>query len=115
MKTLLNLEYVGGFLLALILFSQLPFAWWLYPVVFFAPDISAAGYLAGPKVGAATYNMAHHLALAVCVYGIGTAGSLPWFQLAGTVLLGHIFFDRFLGFGLKYPDSFKHTHLGTMK
>ena len=31
-------------------------------------------------------------------------------MLAGTVLLGHSAFDRVLGYGLKYPDAFKHTH-----
>jgi hypothetical protein len=27
-------------------------------------------------------------------------------------LLGHSSFDRVLGYGLKYDDDFKHTHLG---
>jgi hypothetical protein len=33
----------------------------------------------------------------------------------GTLLFTHASFDRILGYGLKYFDSFKHTHLGWMK
>ncbi|MDA1193538.1 MAG: DUF4260 family protein, partial [Candidatus Poribacteria bacterium] len=29
----------------------------------------------------------------------------------GAILIGHSAFDRLLGYGLKYPDAFKHTHL----
>jgi len=28
------------------------------------------------------------------------------------VLYGHSSFDRLCGYGLKYVDDFKHTHLG---
>jgi hypothetical protein len=34
------------------------------------------------------------------------------FLIAGIVLFGHSAFDRILGYGLKYPDSFNNTHLG---
>ncbi|MCL4805949.1 MAG: DUF4260 family protein, partial [Anaerolineae bacterium] len=27
------------------------------------------------------------------------------------IWLAHIGLDRMLGFGLKYPDAFRHTHL----
>jgi hypothetical protein len=27
-------------------------------------------------------------------------------------LFGHSAFDRMLGYGMKYTDSFQHTHLG---
>jgi hypothetical protein len=32
--------------------------------------------------------------------------------LSGIILFGHSAMDRALGYGLKYPDSFQHTHLG---
>ena len=32
--------------------------------------------------------------------------------LVGLMLLAHSSFDRLLNYGLKYPDSFRHTHLG---
>jgi len=30
----------------------------------------------------------------------------------GLIFLAHSSFDRVLGYGLKYPDDFSHTHLG---
>jgi hypothetical protein len=33
-------------------------------------------------------------------------------QLAGLILFGHSSMDRVMGYGLKYPDAFQHTHLG---
>ena len=30
------------------------------------------------------------------------------------IWLAHIGFDRLLGYGLKYPDAFKDTHLGRL-
>jgi Domain of unknown function (DUF4260) len=111
-KTVLSLEYLAGIILSLFLFSQLPYAWWWYPVLFLAPDVSAIGYLFGPRIGAAMYNLFHHLALAVILYVLGGVLSLPLIQLAGVIIMGHLFFDRALGYGLKYADSFGSTHLG---
>ncbi|MEI6478379.1 MAG: DUF4260 domain-containing protein [bacterium] len=114
MKLILKLEYLGGVLLSLYLFTQLPFAWRWYPVLFLAPDLSMAGYLFGPKVGAATYNVAHHLAVAAFIYVLGGVLGHPLVQLAGSIMIGHLFFDRIFGYGLKYADSFKSTHLGAI-
>ncbi len=110
MKTLLKLEDAVFFVLALVTFAQLDYAWWVYLALFLLPDISMIGYAAGPAVGAATYNVAHHqgVAVAVCLLGAWMASSPV--LLVGAVLLGHSAFDRVLGYGLKYPDAFKHTH-----
>jgi len=32
--------------------------------------------------------------------------------LVGLIIYGHASFDRIMGYGLKYRDAFKHTHLG---
>lgn len=112
MTTLLKLEDLGLFGLSLLLFSQLPYGWWVYALLFLAPDLGMLGYLAGPKVGAATYNLTHHLGLAVLLYAAGILAAIPPLALAGAVMLGHSSLDRVLGYGLKYPDSFHHTHLG---
>ncbi len=115
MKTILWLEYLGGLLLSLFLFSLLPLPWWIYAVFFLAPDMSMIGYLINPRVGAATYNVFHHLGVAVVVYIAGSILGVVWLQAAGVILVGHLYFDRLFGYGLKYDDKFKHTHLGTMK
>jgi len=43
---------------------------WLYLLLFFLPDLSMLGYLAGPAVGARVYNLAH-----VGVWALALAGS----------------------------------------
>jgi hypothetical protein len=112
MKSLLKLEELAELLLAVFVFAHLPFTWWVLPATFLLPDLSMLGYLAGPRVGAASYNLAHHKALAI---GVGVAGwllGLPLVVLAGTILLFHSAFDRLLGYGLKYSTGFQDTHLG---
>ena len=76
-----------------------------------APDLSAVGYLAGPRVGAGSYNAADTYALPVI---LATAGWLAGAELAiqvGLIWIVHIGVDRALGYGLKYPTDFKDTHL----
>ncbi|RAK66005.1 DUF4260 domain-containing protein [Hymenobacter edaphi] len=112
MKTLLKIEELAELLLAVVVFAYLPFAWWVLPATFLLPDLSALGYLAGPRVGAVSYNLFHHKALAVACGVAGWLLSIPVLLLAGAVLLAHAAFDRLLGYGLKYPTGFQHTHLG---
>jgi hypothetical protein len=77
-----------------------------------APDISAAGYLAGPRAGALLYNLFHNWAAGLAVLGAGVALSSAALVLGGAVLIAHVGLDRLAGFGLKYPTSFGDTHLG---
>jgi len=84
---------------------------WALPAIL-APDLSIIGYLAGPRIGAITYNAVHNLVVALGTLGIGfLAGSEP-LVLAGAILVAHIGMDRTSGFGLKYATAFGDTHLG---
>lgn len=69
------------------------------------------GYLVGNKVGAWMYNLFHHKSLAIFILCFGWSHGFEWLELAGIILLGHSSLDRMFGYGLKYLDSFKHTHL----
>ena len=87
--------------------------WGLFALLFFVPDLGMVGYLAGPRVGAASYNALHSYLVPVIIgafylsgVAIALAGALIW--------AAHIGFDRMLGFGLKYPEGFAHTHLGAV-
>ena len=112
MKNLLKLEELFMFALTIFLFSKLDFAWWWYPALLCTPDFSMVGYLGGAKLGAITYNFVHHKAVGISIFVLGIIlASQPW-QLAGLILFGHSSMDRVMGYGLKYPDSFQHTHLG---
>lgn len=92
------------------LFARGGHSWALFALLFLAPDLSFAGYLAGPRVGAAIYNAAHSyvgpiaLAVALAVTGRPPVLALVW--------AAHVGFDRALGYGLKYPSGFTDTHLG---
>ncbi len=112
MKNVLKLEEVFMFGLSIFLFSRLDYAWWWYPVLILAPDLSMVGYLMNPRVGSITYNFIHHKALGIGVFVLGVILTSQPLQLTGLILFGHSSMDRSLGYGLKYPDSFQNTHLG---
>lgn len=109
---ILKLEEAGQFLLSIYLFSLLDFSWWVFPAYLLLPDLSMIGYLSDTKTGARLYNLFHNKFLAILVLIGGFWFSISWLALAGIILLGHSAMDRMLGYGLKYDDSFKHTHLG---
>ncbi len=87
-------------------------SWLLFGILFLSPDLSFAGYLRGPRVGAAIYNIFHSyivpIALACGMWMAGRSIEIPLIWVA------HIGFDRLLGYGLKYPTGFGHTHLGKL-
>ncbi|NVO86331.1 DUF4260 domain-containing protein [Hymenobacter terrestris] len=112
MKMLLKIEELAEALFALVVSAHLPYAWWVLPAAFLLPDLSMVGYVAGPRVGAWCYNLAHHKAVALAVGIGGWWLDQPGWQLMGTVLLFHSAFDRLLGYGLKYVTGFGDTHLG---
>lgn len=112
MKTTLKLEELGMLLLGMFLFSTLEFNWWVFAALFFVPDIGMLGYLFGNKAGAIGYNLFHHKGIAILVYLAGLYFTSEGLQLAGLVLFSHASFDRILGYGLKYEEGFKFTHLG---
>lgn len=112
MKNLIKLEEFALFIFAIYLFTLLDFAWWIFPLLLLTPDLGALGYLAGPRVGAATYNFTHHKGLAILFYLVGALLASQVLQLVGVIMLAHSSIDRVFGYGLKYPDSSDHTHLG---
>lgn len=112
MHRLLRLEETGQFLLSILIFYHLDYSWWIYPACILLPDISMIGYLFNPKSGALLYNFFHHKLFAVIVLASGSWLDISSLSLAGAILFGHSAMDRILGYGLKYNDNFKHTHLG---
>lgn len=105
---------------ALVALAALPLAgltqsgWplWLWPLALLAPDLSALGYLAGPRMGAALYNAAHLYAGGLLLALLGLLTGSPGMIAAGAVWLAHVGADRALGYGLKHPSGFHDTHLG---
>lgn len=112
MKKLLKLEEAGQFILAIVLFSRLDYSWWIFPVLLLLPDLSMIGYLFNTRTGAMMYNIFHHKLLAILILSAGYWLHNQPLILTGIILFGHSAMDRIFGYGLKYSDDFKHTHLG---
>jgi hypothetical protein len=84
---------------------------WLFLVLALAPDISMVAYLGGARVGSTVYN-AFHTYLAPATLGVvGVWFTVTPFALIALVWAAHIGVDRAVGYGLKYPTGFGHTHL----
>ncbi|MCP9198783.1 DUF4260 domain-containing protein [Gramella sp. GC03-9] len=112
MTTSLKIEELAMLVLGIWGFSLLNYSWWWFAGLFFLPDIGMLGYLVNNKIGAISYNIFHHKAIAIGIGLIGIFSQSPELQLAGIILFSHSSFDRMLGYGLKYEKGFKFTHLG---
>jgi hypothetical protein len=94
------------------LYAHIGGNWWLFAALWLAPDLSMLGYLLGSCRGARIYNAVHAYvapaALGVLALLLHRDELLPF----ALIWANHIGVDRMLGFGLKYADGFKWTHLG---
>jgi hypothetical protein len=108
----LRLEGLAGAALSAVFYARTGASWWLFAALWLTPDLSMLGYLAGPRWGARIYNAIHSYVtpatLAVCALLLGSPALLPY----ALIWINHIAVDRLLGYGLKYPQGFKFTHLG---
>ena len=112
LRTLVRLEGLTLFTGMTLLYAVWDGSWWVYFILFLAPDISFVGYLAGPKAGAVIYNAAHSYMAPMTLMTTGFALSAPLVLSIAMIWLAHIGFDRALGYGLKYFAGFGFTHLG---
>lgn len=125
MKTTLKLEQLGLLILFLTLyfFIQGFEGWKLFLILFFVPDLSIFFYLINKKIGAFAYNFMHHQGVWAFVIFLSfifeftdknflsDKNSMNILSIS-LIFLSHSAFDRILGYGLKFPDSPDHTHLG---
>lgn len=102
-------------LAAMVVFGQ----GWLWPLALFLVfDLSMLGYLAGPRIGAVAYNLVHSwfgaaaCALITLALTLGQHGGPHWLIIVTASWAFHVGVDRMLGYGLKLPAGFGHTHLG---
>jgi hypothetical protein len=112
-RTILRLEGVAVLVLSAAAYSQWSqHGWGFFALFFLAPDLSMAGYLAGSRIGAMTYNVAHAYVgpAALACAAVLWLGPL-WLGMA-LIWSGHIGLDRAVGYGLKLPAGFQYTHLG---
>lgn len=81
------------------------------PLVAMTCAIVYATDVGGPRVGSACYNLGHILVLPLILLLFAIATHRHTLMSPALIWLAHIFFDRLLGYGLKYPHGFKDTHL----
>ena len=112
LRTLLRLEGLTLFIGMTLLYAVWDGSWWVYALLFLAPDLSFLGYLAGPRPGALLYNAAHSYLAPMAIMTTGFATASPLVLSIAMIWLAHIGFDRALGYGLKYASGFGFTHLG---
>ena len=112
LTTVLRIEGFALLIAALLFYAHRDFGWALFAALFLAPDLSFVAYLLGPKTGALAYNTMHSTLGPLCLGTFGIALAQPTMLAIAAIWLAHIGFDRALGYGLKYSDSFSHTHLG---
>jgi hypothetical protein len=111
-RTLLRLEGLALFAGMTLLYAFWGGPWWLYALLFLAPDLSFLAYLLGPKVGAWVYNAAHSEIIPLAMLTAGFGFAPPLLLSVALIWLAHIGADRALGYGLKYRAGFGFTHLG---
>jgi hypothetical protein len=113
MKNILKLESMGLFLLFTGAYFHLySGTWGFYLALFFLPDVSFGLFLISKKLGAIAYNILHHQGVLVLLFIVGYFVKEDILMKVALIFLAHSTFDRVAGYGLKFFDSFDHTHLG---
>ena len=89
-----------------------PHHWLFVALLFLVPDLSLLLFVRGTNATAVTvYNVVHSYVLPLLL-GIAAAQSHNVaFGEVSLIWICHISLDRMLGYGLKYPTSFKFTHM----
>jgi hypothetical protein len=108
-----RLEGLAVALLTAALYARTGASWGLFAALWLVPDLSLLGYLASPCRGARIYNALHNYLLpgllALCALLLHARGPLLAIAL---IWANHIGIDRMLGYGLKFAEGFRYTHLG---
>ncbi len=111
-RILLRAEGLALLLTAIALFARVGGDWRMFALLFLVPDLSFAGYLAGPSVGALAYNAMHSTIAPLALASASVAADQHSVLALALIWFAHIGFDRALGYGLKQARGFAFTHLG---
>ncbi len=110
---LLRMEGLAVAVITALLYARTGASWWLFAALWLTPDLSMLGYLASPCRGARVYNAFHTyllpMLLALASLVLHARGLLLPIAL---IWINHISVDRAIGYGLKYAEGFRWTHLG---
>lgn len=111
-RLLLRLEGLTVFSAAIALYIHQGYSGWLFAGLLLAPDLSALGYLINKRIGALSYNIAHTYVTAALIGLLALLTESHSVLAIAIIAFAHIGMDRAVGYGLKYANSFKETHMG---
>ena len=111
-RVVLKIEAAAALVAAVWAYSRFDIGWPMFALLFLVPDLAMLGYLAGKRIGAACYNLAHSYATPAALAAIALALHARAVLPLLLIWVAHIAFDRLLGYGLKYVTAFGDTHLG---
>ncbi len=107
-----RIEAAVIFGLCLVMYYHLRLSGWLFVLLLLAPDLSMIGYTFSLSLGTTLYNLVHNYGIPLLVLTMGFALASELVISVGLIWLAHCGMDRAVGYGLKYPTHFQHTHLG---
>ena len=110
-RSLIQFEYACAFFLTLFFYWYSDFSLLLFFLLLLFPDVTMIGYAMNTKIGAIIYNVGHSFLLPLVLLVISFMIVNSILMMISLIWLAHIFMDRALGYGLKYTDSFKQTHI----
>jgi len=107
---LLRLEGLVLFVAAIVAYVYLRCNGWLFAALLLVPDVSMLGYLVNVRMGATLYNLVHIYLFPAILLALSLSGGWTLVAWVAIIWFAHIGMDRTVGYGLKYPTTFKDTH-----
>jgi hypothetical protein len=108
---LLQAEGAALFVAAIALYLDADFSILALVLLALAPDVAFVGFLAGPRIGAISYDALHFEAVPLLLGTVGVLAEEPVAIQVALIWLAHIGADRMLGYGLRYPAAAAESHL----
>jgi hypothetical protein len=111
-RIVLQIEGLAVFIVAVMAYGGFGTNWWLFVILFLAPDLSFFAYTIDTRVGSIVYNGVHTYIAPLALGAVGHYLASPLLLSLALIWLAHIGIDRAVGYGLKYRTAFGDTHLG---
>ena len=110
-RLLLQLEGLAVLVAAIACYGYQGYSWLAFILLLLVPDLVIVGYLVNNQVGSIVYNLGHTYVLPLLLGVLSLIFNAPLGLQLALIWLAHIGMDRSVGYGLKYEDGFKETHL----
>lgn len=109
-RLFLHLEGLGLLAGSVFFYTNQQFGWGWFALFLLTPDLVMLVYMINKHWGEVSYNLVHTTIFPLILTVVSVlAGSSLGLQIS-LIWLAHIGMDRLVGYGFKYPGSFKETH-----